>query len=1006
MAPPELGTTPDGSNSNDMTAPADTQRIVGPALLFVTGAAALVFESAAIRLLSAFCGGTVEAIAIGVAVFVVALAAGSETFGRVAARTARPAHGFAVLVVVAALAVGVSPWLAQACDALGWVPAIDASTAARVTMASLFAIVVMGPAAFLLGGTVPMIAAATPGLLAVGWLAAANAAGAVLGALGFGFVLFERFGLTISLVLAAVALVIAGGVAVALRFPIATEAPTSEGPARSRVPWSAAALAWVGGFATLAFEVIAFRMFAQFVPASVPLLALLLALFVLGLAAGNAAGTWSTKDAARATRSAAAWLPWLAPAILLVPLAAALHDRTAEILGVVRAAWITPLTLSVLPAAFVSGGMFGALLACSGHGATRAAGAGRLLAVNSIGNVLGSVGATFLIVPQVGLRWACLAVAALPAVIGLIAALGARSVVRVVAALAACAGAAGLAVVDPRLTPELPAFPLVLAHVDAPEATVTVVGPRLTGRPALILDRWRMQGGGDLARRTERRQALIPLVLAGDVQSALVLGVGTGASAQALLDGGVDSVVGVELVRGVLDAQPLFDDGRGSLVHRSGCSLIEGDAVAYVRRSTRAFDLILGELYFPDAPGSGSLYSHEHFAAVRARLSDDGVFMQWVPLHQMRFGEFGLIARTFADVFPTTLMFLADADVDQPVVGLFGMNAPHRWSEAELAASMASPRLRGILEDVELATPADLFSAFRGDRYTIEAQFTIPDDDRGNAERNTIDRPLVELRTARKSDGETRLAQANWRLVRDRLADTFDAYLTFETPELAPSPNTASTAKEPPLPERLREMRATWTATNWVLQAQIARIEVKLRRTAGNADPREAERAEIESYLFGLKYDPHHVLINRRVNEVSARCARDRRIEDMATLNENVLTINPANTTAARDLALAHLLLGRFDRVERVVTAAIGTRTDAAFESRLLAVAQYLLGNADAARASLERARTSTGAGFVLADAVGAELAGDRARALELVTAAERSPDLAELARRVRETLK
>ncbi|MBL8766620.1 MAG: hypothetical protein JNL94_04590, partial [Planctomycetes bacterium] len=245
-----------------------------------------------------------------------------------------------------------------------------------------------------------------------------------------------------------------------------------------------------------------------------------------------------------------------------------------------------------------------------------------------------------------------------------------------------------------------------------------------------------------------------------------------------------------------------------------------------------------------------------------------------------------------------------------------------------------------------------------------------------------------------------------WRLVRDRLADTFDAYLTFETPELAPSPNTASTAKEPPLPERLREMRATWTATNWVLQAQIARIEVKLRRTAGNADPREAERAEIESYLFGLKYDPHHVLINRRVNEVSARCARDRRIEDMATLNENVLTINPANTTAARDLALAHLLLGRFDRVERVVTAAIGTRTDAAFESRLLAVAQYLLGNADAARASLERARTSTGAGFVLADAVGAELAGDRARALELVTAAERSPDLAELARRVRETLK
>lgn len=991
-----------------MTAPAETQRIVGPALLFVSGAAALVFESAAIRLLGAFCGGSVEATAVGIAVFVIALGAGAESLGRFAARSSRPARAFAVAVAIAALAVGGAPWLARACAEAGIVPAVDASAAARVAATIGFAVLVIGPAAFLLGGTVPLIAAATPAIPALGWLVAANTAGAVLGALGFGFVLFERFGLTLASLQAAVALLACGAVAMTLLSGAVGRRDDGDVVASPPIGVLPLALAWISGFITLAFEVVAFRMLAQFLPLSTPLLALLLAIVVLGLALGNALCTWFRTSAERAPRAAAAWLAWLAPTLMIVPLAAHFHDRTGEILGVIRMSWISPLTVSVLPAAIVSGALFGALLAVTGSSSSggKAAGAGRLLAANALGNVMGSLGATFLLVPQLGLRGAFLALAAACGVIGMIAALGARSFARLGAAGVACACAAGLAFVDPRLAPEHPHFPLVLAHVDAPEASVTVVGPRLSGRPALILDRWRIQGGGDAARRTERRQALLPLALAGDARSALVLGVGTGATAQALLDAGVPAVVGIELVRGVLDALPLFDDGRGALGRRAGCSLLEGDAVAYVRQSTRSFDLILGDLFFPDAPGTGALYSREHFEAVRARLSEGGVFMQWVPLHQMRFAEFGLIARTFSDVFPTTLMFLADADVDQPIVGLFGMNAPRRWHEPELAATLAAPRRKALFDAVELSTPADVFAAFRGDRYTIDAQFTVPGDERGNAERNTIDRPLVELRTALKPDGETRLAQANWRLVRDRLADTFDAYLTFDTPALAANANTASTSTAPPLPERLRMMRATWTATNWVLQAQIARIEYALRRAVGNADPREAERAEVEAYLFGLKYDPTHALINRRLNEVSARYALERRIDEMAALNENVFTLNPANGQAARDLGLARLLLGAADRAERVLESAIGTRTDAGFELRLLAVAQHLLGKPDAAKASLARAATSTGSNFALADAVAAELANDRASALEWIAVAERSPSLTDLAGRVRESLR
>src|SRR5256885_5746470 len=49
---------------------------------------------------------------------------------------------------------------------------------------------------------------------------------------------------------------------------------------------------------------------------------------------------------------------------------------------------------------------------------------------------------------------------------------------------------------------------------------------------------------------------------------------------------------------------------------------------------------------------AGSLYTLEHFQAIRERLAPGGLFCQWLPLHQLDEDMLRVIIRTFLEVFP------------------------------------------------------------------------------------------------------------------------------------------------------------------------------------------------------------------------------------------------------------------------------------------------------------------------------------------------------------------
>jgi Flp pilus assembly protein TadD len=54
--------------------------------------------------------------------------------------------------------------------------------------------------------------------------------------------------------------------------------------------------------------------------------------------------------------------------------------------------------------------------------------------------------------------------------------------------------------------------------------------------------------------------------------------------------------------------------------------------------------------------GLAALFTRDFFALAKDRLNDDGVFVQWIHSYQMDWPTFALVGRTFADVFPNSIL--------------------------------------------------------------------------------------------------------------------------------------------------------------------------------------------------------------------------------------------------------------------------------------------------------------------------------------------------------------
>ncbi len=654
----------------------DVRRPVALLLMLASGFAGLGYQVVWLQQCALWLGHEAAAVLAVVTAFFAGLAVGALLFGRrveASPRALRWYVGCELLIGAWSLALALlmepASGLVLKLQGLGSAPALQWTFAFVATFALLL------PATAAMGATLPamerLLGEQRRERRSIAGLYAANTLGAVLGVLAIAFVLAPRLGLRgtagVCAVLNGLCAVLAAA-SLPRMTPATAAALVTASPARgARSLWPLA----VTGLLGIGYEVLIVRVLSQLAEDTVYTFALLLAVYLLGTAAGAAA--YARLPASR--RESPLLTPQLTCAVALACLAGVASLHLAEPLRALAADWggggfaaslAAEASMAVLTFAlptFAMGALF-SHLAGRAHGA--GASFGRAVGVNTVGAALAPVIFGVAALPLLGTAPSLLAVVAGYVALALVRA--PRS--RVAWASAGIAAIVAVVLPSPRFV-TVPEGGRVLSYREGVMAAVSVVEDARGVRRLRINDR--QQEGSNATLRADARQAWLPLLLHPAPERVLFLGLGTGVTASSAVAAPGLRVDAAELLPEVIAAMPLFatDDERAP-AEGSKLNVVAADARRYVRLSPLAYDVIVADNYHPARSGSGSLYTVEHFRAVRGRLAADGLFCQWLPLHQLDLDTLRSIVRSFVEVFPAGTAVLASNSLETPVLGLVG----------------------------------------------------------------------------------------------------------------------------------------------------------------------------------------------------------------------------------------------------------------------------------------------------------------------------------------------
>lgn len=724
--------------------------------LFLSGSTALIYELIWVRLLSLSFGSTLLSFSTVLAVFFGGLALGATVGGRYARRLAQPMRWYGGLELgIATCAPLVHLALSALPDAFAVLDPGPGAGGAAIRF--LVAAPILLVPTVLMGATLPVFVQGaitenrhtTAGL---GLLYGLNTLGACTGVYAFTYHLLPALGLWRASLCAALvnALIgVAAGAAARSQSPEGAEtAPKAQDAADSTPAGTGTStlIAFLLGFAAVGLQIVWARVFGIVLEGTIYGVSAVLISVLLGIAAGSLfVGT-----ALRRTRAPAGWLAWMqifgllgvvGMAALFPPLTyvlrvamgrpslAALHES----LG-----WV--LLATVVPT-FCSGASLPLLTrAVEGRARRAAAALARVYASNTAGSIAASLSVGFVILPGAGteatlyfmllfLVVACLLSLRLPSARPRRTRMG-RAWAPLTSAAAILIGFLLFPGLDTRhlsvTTPVRGAYPLVKAERKAQvealeyfseghEATVAVLSspdPKSGGTLRSLAVNGLGQGSRTSAPPHYVFESLllswIPALHAPSMARTLVVGLGSGVTADTLDQLGADHIDVVELEPRVAQAVDIIYEGKSPL-ERANIDLHVNDARHHLLLNAKKgapYDLITS---MPSHPWiASSIFTEDFFQLARRNLSDKGVFCTWFGLGKANRAVTKSLLSAFARSFPYHVVYWVPEAVAFYAVG---GTAPFPITMARLNRLAAHPLARHF---PALQHPTQLLGAVYG----------------------------------------------------------------------------------------------------------------------------------------------------------------------------------------------------------------------------------------------------------------------------------------------------
>ncbi len=256
-----------------------------------------------------------------------------------------------------------------------------------------------------------------------------------------------------------------------------------------------------------------------------------------------------------------------------------------------------------------------------------------------------------------------------------------------------------------------------------------------------------------LSSPEEKIIGAVAAMLAPRVDRALVLGLGTGATAGTV---GLlfDRTDVVEINRVVIDHQQLMADYSFDIGNQPNVRLVHDDGIHFLKASPERYSLILNTVTTPLYFSSSKLYTRDFFEIVKRRLTPDGVYLTWV---DGRVGDRGIdiILGTLERSFASCVLAYMNSTYFHLVC------SDETVALRQYEAVEANQRLREFFRERH-AMPLRLFP------YAVLARDAFRFRGPGPPAVNTLDRPLLEFAMARlREDGIPRFGtrlSARWEL--------------------------------------------------------------------------------------------------------------------------------------------------------------------------------------------------------------------------------------------------
>ena len=775
-------------------------------LCFVlSGATGLIYEVLWARMLGLVFGATTLAVSTVLAAFMGGLALGSALAGKLASRIKKPLATYGWMEIGIAIYALLVPFLFHWIDhvyALIWQqfqPGFFAFSLWRFLLSSL---VLLVPTT-LMGATLPVLAAALVhssgrNSNSIARLYACNLAGAILGTLAAGFVLLPALGVRTTIAVAACMNVLVGVVAIFLQrsttlSTLPEHHPVNPDNLDNPVSfWFFAAVA--SGFVTISTQVSWTRILTMIIGSSTYAFSIVVALFLIGLAAG---AWWiARKDRSDSLRLTLLKVEVLTAISLLLSLfilnklpavvvTLGLRFQTASWAGLL-ALQILCATLLILVPACLMGMVMPLVLVWAGADEEKAvARVGRGYAINTIGAIAGAFITGFLLIPKTSTRFTLLLAAACCLVVAAVAyrpdesvrdpalkrsiAIGLTPILAIVLFLIAppmnladlSVGAYDSLVRVLAKTREgtnnesdqakQPEVHQLLMYQEGPTATVSIRKDQNTVSMAINGRTNASDSNYDMPTQVMLGQ--IPLLIAPKIDRGLIIGYATGITVGAMLQSSIQSVTCVELEPGTVDGSRFFEHINNRPLDDPRTTLIIDDARSFLRVTPNRYDLIVSEPSHPWVPGVANLFTQEFFELGRARLNDEGIFVQWVQIYQLSTESLRSVLATYHKVFPHVLVFRVGGLNKGKDLLLVGSNRPLNldW----LAERYADPRMAAEIARVDLKTEADVRGWFVCDESKLGPAVA-------GAKINTDDNMHIEMTVPREAFRPLMQTNAEW----------------------------------------------------------------------------------------------------------------------------------------------------------------------------------------------------------------------------------------------------